>query len=399
MAEDATGSLGRFGGVFRYSGRAFELVWTTSRPLASWMGGLSLAAGLIPAAIAFVGKLIVDAVVLGIRGDAAAQGLALRYVAAEFALVLLLGAIGRALGVCESLLRALLGQRVNEMILDKALTLSLSDFEDSEFYDRMTRARREASQRPLSLVKRAFGMCQNAISLVAYGVILVRFDAWAVLVVVLAALPIFVAETRFSSDAFRLFKWRAPETRKQAYLESLLAREDHAKEVTLFGLGPLFLQRYRQIFQVLFREDRDLTLRRGVWGFALGLLSTAAFYGAYVWIVISAVAGRSTLGDMTLYLLVFKQSQAALAANLSAVGGMYEDNLYLSNLYDTSSTKPSRVAGTPEADPTRPTASASRTCPSAIPERRVRPSLASAFTCRRGRSSPWSARTAPARPR
>ena len=104
---------------------------------------------------------------------------------------------------------------------------------------------------------------------------------------VLAGLPAFVAETRFSGDAFRLFRWRAPETRMQNYLETVLAREDHAKEVKLFGLGPMFLQRYREIFGRLYREDRDLTLRRGAWGFVLGLVATVAFYGAYAWIAIA----------------------------------------------------------------------------------------------------------------
>jgi ATP-binding cassette, subfamily B, bacterial len=153
-------------------------------------------------------------------------------------------------------------------------------------------------------------------------------------VLTLAAVPVFVAETRFSADAFRLFRWRAPDARKQTYLETLLAREDHAKEVKLFGLGPLFLARYREIFLKLFGEDRDLTVRRGTWGFALGLLSTLAFYAAYGWIVLRAVHGAITLGDMTMYLLVFKQGQTALAAILTAIGGMYEDNLYLSNLYE-----------------------------------------------------------------
>src|SRR3546814_4137724 len=89
------------------------------------------------------------------------------------------------------------------MILEKALTLQLAHFEDSEFYDKLTRARREASSRPLSLVNRTFGLVQNPISLVSYGVLLTQFSPWAVLVLVLAGLPAFIAETRFSGDAFR----------------------------------------------------------------------------------------------------------------------------------------------------------------------------------------------------
>src|SRR5690606_15026998 len=181
-------------------------------------------------AIAYVGKLIIDGTVLALgSGSTQDTHRVLWLIAMEFGLVALQAAAQRGTDVCQSLLRALLGQRVNEMILEKALTLPLRDFEDSEFYDRMTRARREASSRPLSLVTRAFGLCQNSVSLVAYASLILAFSPLALLVLAAAALPAFIAETRFSDDAFRLFRWRAPETRKQMYLETVLAREDHAK--------------------------------------------------------------------------------------------------------------------------------------------------------------------------
>ena len=176
----------------------------------------------------------------------------------------------RGISLAQSLLRAQLGQRVNVMILEKALTLDLTQFEDSEFYDKLTRARREASSRPLSLVMRTFGLLQNCISLISFGGLLVRFSPWAVVLLVLAGLPAFLAEAKFSGEAFRLFRWRAPESRMQIYLESVLAREDTAKEVKLFQLGPRLLDRYRDIFTRLYREDRDLTVRRDAWGFGLG---------------------------------------------------------------------------------------------------------------------------------
>ena len=333
-AGEVTG-FRRFLGVFRYTGRAFELVWRTSPSLSLWLGLLSLAAGLLPAGIAFVGKLIVDGVVLAMEtGAHADQQAVVVGVGAELALVAALAAAQKGLEVIQNLLRALLSQKVNELILEKALTLSLPDYEDSEFYDRMTRARREASSRPLSLVRRAFGLVQNGISLVAYGALIFAFSPIALLILAVAAIPAFLVETRFSQSAFRLFTFRAPETRKRAYLETVIAREDHAKEVKLFELGPLLLGRYRAIFTEVYGEDRALTLRRGLWGFLLGLLSTAALYGAYAWIALAAVARTITLGEMTMYFLLFKQGQSALASILSSIGGMYEDNLYLSNLYE-----------------------------------------------------------------
>ena len=220
-----------FFGVFRYSGRALELVWTTSKSLSVALGLLTLVAGALPAGVAWVGAQIVDAVVAAARAAGGDVTRVLTWVAIEAIIVAGLAAAQRAINLCQSLLRAQLGQRVNVMILDKALTLSLAQFEDSEFYDKLTRARREASSRPLSLVMRTFGLAQNAVSLASYAVLLARFSPWAVVVLVLAGLPAFIAEAKFSGDAFRLFRWRSPETRMQLYLETVLGREDHVKEV------------------------------------------------------------------------------------------------------------------------------------------------------------------------
>ena len=181
---------------------------------------------------------------------------------------------------------------------------------------------------------RTFGLVQNGISLVSYGALLARFSPWAVAVLLLAGLPAFVAEAKFSGDAFRLFRWRSPETRMQIYLETVLAREDHAKEVKLFGLGPRLLERYRDIFRRLYAEDRALTIRRDAWGFALGLIGSLALYGAYAWIAVARRAQLITLGQMTMYVALFRQGQRTVSAILTAVGGMYEDNLYLSTLYE-----------------------------------------------------------------
>ena len=327
-----------FRGVFAYSRRAIELVWTTSQPLTAALAVLTLMAGVLPAAIAGVGAWIVDAVVDAVTvartGVAADASSALEFVALEGVLVALLAATQRGISFCQALLRAQLGQRVNVMILEKAVTLELRHFEDADFYDKLTRARREASSRPLSLVMRTFGLAQNLVSLLSYGTLLSQFSPWAVVILLVAGLPAFMAEARFSGEAFRLFQWRSPETRMQLYLEQVIARDEHIKEVKLFGLGPLLLERYRQIFHKLYREDRNLAIRRDSWGLVLGLVGTLALYGAYAWIVLAAVTLAISLGQMTMYLLLFRQGQSAVSAGLSAIGGMYEDNLYLSTLYD-----------------------------------------------------------------
>ncbi|MBF0240625.1 MAG: ABC transporter ATP-binding protein [SAR324 cluster bacterium] len=328
----------RFFGVFRYSQRALELVWTTHRQFTVALALLTLTAGILPAGAAYVGQLIVDGVVHAIKVAELQEEIQIQdvlfFVALEALVVIFLSGAQRGISIIQSLFRALLGQRVNVMILEKALTLQIAHFEDSEFYDKLTRARREASSRPLSLVNRTFGLTQNAISLISYCLLLFQFSPWAVLILIVGGLPEFIAETKFSGDAFRLFRWRSPETRMQMYLETVIAREDSAKEVKLYQLGPMLLGRYRDIFDKLYVEDRNLTLKRGIWGLGLGVLGTASFYGAYAWIVYATITGTITLGQMTMYLLIFRQGQAAVSASLSAIGGMYEDNLYLSNLYE-----------------------------------------------------------------
>jgi ATP-binding cassette subfamily B protein len=321
--------------VLTYSRRALELVWTTSRGLTLALAALTLVGGALPAAVAYVAALVVDGVVAAQGKPPGADHSGLySLVLAEGGLVAALAGVQRGIGLCQSLLRAQLGQRVNVMILEKALTLDLRQFEDSEFYDKLTRARREASVRPLSLVMRSFGLLQHVISLVSYGTLLAHFSPWAVLGLVIAGLPAFFAEAKFSGDAFRLFRWRAPEARLQMYLETVLAREDHAKEVKLFELGPMLLERYRSIFRGLYAEDRALSIRRDLWAFGLGLVGTLTLYGAYGWIAFAAIHGQISLGQMTLYVALFRSGQGAVSGSLNAIGGMYEDNLYLSTLYE-----------------------------------------------------------------
>jgi ATP-binding cassette subfamily B protein/ATP-binding cassette subfamily C protein len=318
--------------------RAMGLVWSTSKALSLGLIVATLVAGVLPALAAWLGQRIVDAVLEGMQLHAS-QGHAplwpvLRFVLAEAGVLALLAAAQRALSVQQSLLRVQLGQKVNLLILEKAQTLSLLQFEDSDFYDKLVRVRRDASTRPLGLVIKSLGLVQNLIQLVSFAVLLVHFSPWALAILVIGALPVFFSETHFSGDAFRLFSRRAPETRQQNYIEALLSQEGHIKEVKLFGIAPLLLQRYRETFTRLYAEDRRLTLRRDGWGFALGLLGTLGFYLAYAWVVLDTVNGATTLGQMTMYLVLFKQGQAAISSSLSAIGGLYEDGLYLTNLYE-----------------------------------------------------------------
>jgi len=332
-SDSPPGLIAQFGPLLTYGRRALALVWATSKLLTIVLACLTLVAGLLPAGIAWVGKLLVDSVVAAIELGEMTDEIWL-WLGLEALLVAAMAATQTALNIANNLLRAQLGQRVNVMILEKAQTLELAQLEDAEFYDRLTRARREASSRPLALVQKTFGVIQNGIAILSFSGLLLAFSPWAVLLLVLGGLPAFFVEAKFAGQAFRLFRWRSPETREMMYLESVLAREDYTKEVKLYDLAPTLLERYRAIFRKLFKEDRALTIRRGWWAFGLGLLGTGALYGAFAWVVLATVAGQLSLGEMTMYMMVFKQGQSAVSASLTSINGMYEDHLYLSSLYE-----------------------------------------------------------------
>ena len=333
--------------IYQYCGKALVLVWSTNRTLTVALAALALVSGLLPAAVAYVGRLIVDGVIYasqtGLEQD---RWQALSYLGLEALLVVAQTGSQRGMTLCKSLLRMQLGQKVNVLILEKALTLDMAHFEDADYYDKMSLAQRGASTRPLSLIDSTFGIVQNTLSLVGLISLLLNFSIWAVLILMVAATPSFISETRFALKGFRLFNWRAPESREQNYLERLISREDSAMEVKLYQLGRTLLTRYQTIFGRLYSEDRALTIRRSLWSQLLGLISTAAFYGAYFWIVTEAIAKRISLGDLTMYLSVFRQGQTIFSSLLSTVGGMYEDSLYVSTLYEFLEQKiPQQIGG------------------------------------------------------
>ena len=334
--NDSPNSLRKVFAVFQYSRVAIEIVWSTSATLTVVMAITTIVTGVLPAAIASVGGLFVDAVSsifqqTGVSVEQARSDV-LFYVFVEVGLVILMTGAQRVNSVCQSIMRVLLGNKINVMILEKALTLELAHFEDAEYYDKLNRARREASSRPLSLVIKTFDLMRDLVQLITIGIWLFQFSPYAVLLLAGAGVPAFIAEAKFSGEAFRLFRRRSAERRMQFYLELVLTREDGVKEVKLLQLGKLFLRRYVEIFKNIYKEDRNLVIRRGFWGYILGLLASAAFYFAYGWVGFAALAGAITIGQMTMYIAQFRLGQTAVTNSLSAINGMYEDNLYLSTL-------------------------------------------------------------------
>jgi ATP-binding cassette subfamily B protein len=337
--------------------RAFALVWESHPPSALAMAACSVVGALLPAGQAWVGKLIVDAVVAAIGGHSGAEA-GLRAVApllaAEFVLLVGQSGINQARSLAEHVLHSRLNLAINTRIIRKALELDLAHFENAEYYDKLQNARREADWRGLQIVNGGFYLVQNILTLVSFAALLLRFSPLLAALLFVATIPAFIAQSKYAELTFRVISWRAPEARKLSYLEYVLTDYAAVKEVKLFGLGEPLLGRYADLFWKFLREDQAIAQRRSLASMGWGLLATLTYYGAYAWIVWRAVEGTITLGDMTLYLGIFRGSQQTFESIFFGLSELYENGLFMSNLFAFLALGPQMArVSSPKAVPAR----------------------------------------------
>jgi len=329
--------------------QALRLVWEANPVATVGLGFLTLGGALLPAAQAWVGKLIVDGVVASIQkgNDPDQVRTVFYYLIIELILFLLSTGINHSRRLIQQLIQLQLANQIRSEIIRKALTLDLAFFEHPDFYDRLQNARREGGYKPVELINDTFQIVQNMITLISFAALMLRFSPWLVLILLATSIPAFIAETRFSEQGFRLLTRRAPETRQINYLSRLLTEDTAAKEIKLFNLGSTLLKRYKTLFDKFFQEDKSLAVRRALVGFSLGLVATLGFYGSYAWIVWRTVQGMISLGDMTLYLSIFRQGQSTFQSILAGVGNIYENNLFMAHYFEFLELKPQMQVATP----------------------------------------------------
>jgi len=339
--------------------QALRLVWQANRVATVGLGFLTLGGALLPATQAWVGKLIVDGVVASIQkgNDPDQVRTVFYYLILELILFLLSTGINHSRRLIQQLIQLQLANQIRSEIIRKALTLDLAFFEHPDFYDRLQNARREGGYKPVELINDTFQIVQSMITLISFAALMLRFSPWLVLILLATSIPAFIAETRFSEQGFRLLTRRAPETRQINYLSRLLTEDTAAKEIKLFNLGSTLLKRYKTLFDKFFQEDKSLAVRRALVGFSLGLVATLGFYGSYAWIVWRTVQGMISLGDMTLYLSIFRQGQSTFQSILAGIGNIYENNLFMAHYFEFLELKPQMQIAEP---PKKLTASLTR---------------------------------------
>jgi ATP-binding cassette subfamily B protein len=335
--------------TLRYVPPLLKLVWQTHRGYSAAMVVLRLLRAFVPVATLWVGKLIIDAVVAATREPSVGFSYLWRLVALEAGIVLLGEALTRASALIESLLGDLFSNHTSIRLMEHAATLDLFQFEDPTFYDRLERARRQTTGR-VGLLTQLLSMGQDALTLLSLGAALVVFNAWLLALLAIAVLPSFWGETHFAALAYSLlYRW-TPERRQLDYIRFLGASDRPAKEVQMFGLAPWLIERYRTLADKFYEENKRLSIRKGLVSTGLSVIGTLGYYGAYVYILWRAVLGAISLGTLTFLASSFARSRDLIQRLLSGASGIYEQALYLKDLFEFFEMRPEITSppGAPE---------------------------------------------------
>src|SRR2546423_11502731 len=315
----------------KYIPALFRLIWGTHRSYTTAIVALRIVRSVVPVATFWVGKLILDSVIAAKAGTSSLSSVR-RYPALELLIVLSAEILARASSLIESLLGDLFSNQMSVELMEHAAKLDLAQFEDPDFYDHLERARRQTVGR-IALLSLLLSMSQDALTLLTLAGALIAYNPWLLLLLAFAVIPSFLGETHFASLGYSLlFRW-TPERRQLDYLRYVGASDKTAKEVQMFGLAPWLTERYRDLSQKFYEENRDLSIRRGVVSALLSILGTVGYYAAYVVILIRAVRGEITIGTLTFLAASFGRGRDVIQNILLSASNVYEQALYLRDLF------------------------------------------------------------------
>lgn len=321
---------------------AFQLV-RAADPNGLWVLSVSTVINAaIPALQAYIAAQIIDHVATAIQQPDVWAGMQATapWLLFEFGLLTVIAILTQLRVFADHTLNTKLTHYIAMRIMQKAKELDVQYFEDAAFYDKLQNAKRQAEFRAMALVTGVFSIVQQFATLVSFLVIVIAFEPWVALILFGASIPAFVAQGRYSRLYFRLLTWRAPEFRQLRYLEELMTSDKSIKEVRLFGLGDPIVDRHEKTFSSYYDEDVVLAKKRSFLSVLWGIVSTLSFYVAYAWVVWLTIGGKLTIGGLTFYLAILRQSQQTFQALFNSINWIFENGLFMTQLFEFFNLKP-----------------------------------------------------------
>src|SRR6478736_6685481 len=329
---DALGNLPRF----------FKLVWQTHKGYTLLDILLRIVRSALPVAILYVGKLIIDNIVSISKTHEADHTFLWQLVTAEFGLAILSDALGRATLLVDSLLGDLFSNYTSVEIMKHAATLDLDQFEDSEFYDKLERARQQTIGRTV-LLSQVLTQVQDFITMGFLAAGLMVFNPWLILLLLVAIIPAFLGESYFNDRTYALTRGQTPERRELDYLRYIGASDETAKEVKLFNLSNFVIDRFKTLSNKFYADNKKLSVKRASWGTLFALIGSAGYYAAYVYILMKTIEGAITIGTLTFLAGSFRQLRSLLENILSRFTAVSQGAIYLKDFFDFFEIEPNII--------------------------------------------------------
>jgi ATP-binding cassette subfamily B protein len=318
----------------------FKLVWDSSPWMTALNAGLRLIRSAIPVSVLYIGKLIIDEVILLNRDHVHVSTHHLwMLIGAEFLLALFNDALGRSISLLDSLLGDLFGKLSSIRIMKHAAILDLEQFEDPVFYDKLERARQQTTGRTI-LLSQVMSQMQDLITMGFLAAGLIFFNPWLIVLLFITILPSFIGESYFNDQTYALSRRQTPERRELDYLRYLGASDETAKEVKIFDLSGFIIDKFEALANKFYISNRRITINRSLWGTAFTLLGSLGYYGAYVYIILETISGSISIGKLTFLAGSFRQLKSLMESILTRFSAVSQGAIYLSDFFEFFDIRP-----------------------------------------------------------
>src|SRR3984885_3733306 len=318
----------------------FKLVWDSSPWMTALNAGLRLIRSAIPVSVLYIGKLIIDEVILLNRDHTHVSTHHLWIlIGAEFLLALFNDALGRSISLLDSLLGDLFGKLSSIRIMKHAAILDLEQFEDPVFYDKPERARQQTTGRTI-LLSQVLSQMQDLITMGFLAAGLIFFNPWLIVLLFITILPSFIGESYFNDQTYALSRRQTPERRELDYLRYLGASDETAKEVKIFDLSGFIIEKFEALANKFYVSNRRITINRSLWGTAFTLLGSLGYYGAYVYIILETISGSISIGKLTFLAGSFRQLKSLMESILTRFSAVSQGAIYLSDFFEFFDIRP-----------------------------------------------------------
>jgi ATP-binding cassette subfamily B protein len=294
---------------------------------------LRLLKSLIPITLLWVGKEIIDEVILQVDLDPSDLTRLYWLIGIELLLAILSDVFNRLISLTDGLLGDLYSNASSIELIQKTAKVELASLEDSEFYDKLERARQQTTSR-VSLMSNVLAQIQDIITIISLVSGLIYFYPILILLLVISIIPSFINELKYSQSSYSLQKSWTPERRELDYMRMIGASDVTAKEIKLFGLADFISSTFKRISDKYYKANKKLSIKKSLWGGVFHILGDLAYYGAYVFIVLKAVAGLVTIGDLTFLAGSFSQLRNQLQTVFSRFSNITQSAMYLQDYFE-----------------------------------------------------------------